>query len=480
MDNIFKKIGRDVGTEFKLHKSTLKEHTTRLEDLENSSDLPSVENIVDGVLRTDGTIVEWREREFYTMDETNVKIEDVRRDFGSTVKFVSTILSYQSNTGEKLYVDSVSKYRKFGFTLDTVFSGNTYTARYDDTEYSFTANVIREDVFEVSVDTAVEGNTYSLKLTANDDSDGSSTVSTVSYTAAAGDTTEDIVDAMVDPDKNMSKNSNGNIEIAGSSYLVELIVEDGGSTEPSDMTITKISERQGPSTIEEVLHGMIDQIPTDKIEVYFNNAGYVELKTKDVLYDFTMTLIVVDGDGNAVDVSTTITITIDQPQELHVKEIILPTEPIDGNILTIIDVNSGLGEFPVKVYGDIDIDGNDYVMLNVSGTTEAFVFYNGRWTSSNTSTGSEYTRISDNVVLNSSSYLMVDTSASSITVTLPAFPTLGMKVTVLDVKGNASNNNIVLDRNSKLLMGTEDNLIVDIDNKKVTLVYAGDDWRIEE
>lgn len=67
--------------------------------------------------------------------------------------------------------------------------------------------------------------------------------------------------------------------------------------------------------------------------------------------------------------------------------------------------------------------------------------------------------------------LFVDTSTGNVTVTLPALPTLGDEVTIVDATGNAATNNIIVDRNGSKITGLSDNLTIDINDAAITLAY---------
>ena len=67
--------------------------------------------------------------------------------------------------------------------------------------------------------------------------------------------------------------------------------------------------------------------------------------------------------------------------------------------------------------------------------------------------------------------LFVDTSTGNVTVTLPALPTMGDEVTIVDATGNAATNNIIVDRNGSKITGLSDNLTIDINDAAITLAY---------
>ena len=65
-----------------------------------------------------------------------------------------------------------------------------------------------------------------------------------------------------------------------------------------------------------------------------------------------------------------------------------------------------------------------------------------------------------------------NTTSAAFTVTLPASPSLGDEVTVVDYAGTADTNNITIGRNSLKIMGSAADLTVAIERAAFTLVYS--------
>lgn len=68
--------------------------------------------------------------------------------------------------------------------------------------------------------------------------------------------------------------------------------------------------------------------------------------------------------------------------------------------------------------------------------------------------------------------LFVDTSAGIVTVTLPSSPSAGDYIHFLDLGGTFATNNLVIDRNGSNIIGIASDLVVDINNSGLTLVYT--------
>ena len=66
-----------------------------------------------------------------------------------------------------------------------------------------------------------------------------------------------------------------------------------------------------------------------------------------------------------------------------------------------------------------------------------------------------------------------DTSGGAFTATLPATPTLGDEVTLVDYAGTFDTNNLTVGRNSENIQGSAADLTVSVERAGLTLVYSG-------
>jgi len=69
--------------------------------------------------------------------------------------------------------------------------------------------------------------------------------------------------------------------------------------------------------------------------------------------------------------------------------------------------------------------------------------------------------------------IAANTSGGSFTITLPATPTVGNAVTILDGGGRFAVNNLTIANNGNSIQGNLDTLILDCNNTEVILVYTG-------
>ena len=75
-------------------------------------------------------------------------------------------------------------------------------------------------------------------------------------------------------------------------------------------------------------------------------------------------------------------------------------------------------------------------------------------------------------------FIYCDTSTSSFTVTLPATPTANDVVNILDNTTSFKTNPLSVARNGNNIMGLAQDMIIDVDNISVSLIFNGTEWRI--
>ena len=87
--------------------------------------------------------------------------------------------------------------------------------------------------------------------------------------------------------------------------------------------------------------------------------------------------------------------------------------------------------------------------------------------------------VSSNITLVAGRRYFVDTTAAR-TLTLPASPTLGQEIVVVDASGTAGTYNITINSNSGKINGTIQNLTIDVDGAGASLIYTGSTygWRV--
>jgi hypothetical protein len=77
--------------------------------------------------------------------------------------------------------------------------------------------------------------------------------------------------------------------------------------------------------------------------------------------------------------------------------------------------------------------------------------------------------------------IFCDCSSGAITITLPASPTIGMQVKVIDGDGNAGTNNITIDGGAEKVQGDAADMTISTNSAGVALVYydSTNGWRLK-
>mgnify|MGYP001407395402 CR=1 FL=1 len=129
------------------------------------------------------------------------------------------------------------------------------------------------------------------------------------------------------------------------------------------------------------------------------------------------------------------------------------TSGADSADIISISAFSGRGIDSATTIALID---SSYVQARVSGGTD--------WQAVKTT---DYTAVAGQGVF-------VNSTAGTKTVTLPANPTLGDQVRIVDAYGTSATNNITIARNSKKIMGADSNLVLYVNRAAVGLVFVND------
>ena len=109
-------------------------------------------------------------------------------------------------------------------------------------------------------------------------------------------------------------------------------------------------------------------------------------------------------------------------------------------------------------YRMVATDGtNWYDIFSLAGLGEAWQDKSGNYTASD----------GDN--------LFVDTSGGAVTITLPASPSIGAQVKIIDSHGTAATNNITVGRNSQKIQGTAADLTISTNRAGIALVFYDSD-----
>jgi hypothetical protein len=77
--------------------------------------------------------------------------------------------------------------------------------------------------------------------------------------------------------------------------------------------------------------------------------------------------------------------------------------------------------------------------------------------------------------------IFVDCSAAAVTINLPASPSIGQQVKIIDGTGSAATYNITVGRNSEKIQGAASDLTISTNNAGIALVYydSTNGWRLK-
>ena len=120
----------------------------------------------------------------------------------------------------------------------------------------------------------------------------------------------------------------------------------------------------------------------------------------------------------------------------------------------VIQISDYKGAIDVTEAAIIPIVDSAYVQARVSGGTD--------WQPVKSA---DYTAVAGQGVF-------VNSTSGAKSVTLPASPSLGDEVRIIDAYGTAATNNITIQRNSSKIMGSDSNFVIDINRSALGFVYV--------
>jgi len=122
----------------------------------------------------------------------------------------------------------------------------------------------------------------------------------------------------------------------------------------------------------------------------------------------------------------------------------------------------------------LSIANGKYRMVATDGTTWYDIF-------SLAGLGEAWTTKTANYTMADGDNIFADTSAGAFTLTLPASPTIGMQVKIIDAEGTAGTNNITVGRNSQPIMGSAADMTISTNSSGIALVFYDGTfgWRLK-
>ena len=140
------------------------------------------------------------------------------------------------------------------------------------------------------------------------------------------------------------------------------------------------------------------------------------------------------------------------------------TYGIYNNISGGADISARLG----ATGNTLTVTNGKYRMVATDGTNWYDIF-------SLAGLGETWQDKSGNYTASDGDNLFVDTSGGVVTITLPASPSIGNQVKIIDSHGTAATNNITVGRNSQKIQGTAADLTISTNRAGISLVFYDSD-----
>ena len=170
-------------------------------------------------------------------------------------------------------------------------------------------------------------------------------------------------------------------------------------------------------------------------------------------------------------------LTTDDPIDIGVTSLTFVINILSevGGANTQVQINDAgvLGGFSNFVF---DKTAN---VLSVTGNiTGTYILGDGSQLSNLPGGGITYTAYTASATLTADQGAIADTSGGAFTLTLPASPSTGNQVIIVDGTDSFGTNNLTVGRNSSTIEGATEDLVCDIDGVSVTFIYNGTTWAI--
>jgi hypothetical protein len=124
-------------------------------------------------------------------------------------------------------------------------------------------------------------------------------------------------------------------------------------------------------------------------------------------------------------------------------------------------------------YGEVALNYADGKLYFKTSTNQIDFFPAGT-----AGTSFSYSAYTSNTTLTAGQGAIADTSGGAFTLTLPASPSTGDQVIIVDGTDSFGTNNLTVGRNGSTIEGVAENLVCDISGISVTLVYGGTTWGV--
>jgi hypothetical protein len=123
---------------------------------------------------------------------------------------------------------------------------------------------------------------------------------------------------------------------------------------------------------------------------------------------------------------------------------------------------------------------NEAVIPGVGGHSGKYLSTDGStmsWAEVEQGGGLTFVAKTANHTTSSGEGILANTSGGAFTVTLPASPSTGDQVVIADSGSSFATNNLTVSRNSSTIDGVAEDLLLDVDDVLVDLIYDGSTWQ---
>lgn len=183
-------------------------------------------------------------------------------------------------------------------------------------------------------------------------------------------------------------------------------------------------------------------------------------------------------DTSAYSVGQTLYLSGTTPGAFQTTKPVAPTHLV--YVANVISVSPSSGRIFVKVQNGYELDEIHDVLI--SGPTDGqALIYDGTsslWKNETILAGINYVKKTANYTAVNKDGVLADTSGGAFTVTLPASPATGTEVIVADAGGTWDTNNLTVARNGSTIEGVAEDLVCNLNNVSVQLVYDGTTWQV--
>ena len=151
----------------------------------------------------------------------------------------------------------------------------------------------------------------------------------------------------------------------------------------------------------------------------------------------------------------------------------VPTERAVLRYLTTDSAGTGAWVPPTGTTAERPTGGNLYTgAIRYNASLVTWEGYNGsQWTG--LGGGNPWQSTSTSITIAANDRYFVDTTTGAKTITLPASPQTGDQVSILDLASTFDTNNCTIGRNGNKIMGLTENLVLNVEDEAITLVYTG-------